>query len=301
MDQKTKNIFNNLLAQINKISKHARQGSYKTRVRYKAAVIRLISFLASEFRLVNWVNFQSKHLFAYVNFLKESGKSPATIKTDISAIKYYYDQTPGAKYILCDNNALEIDRRTFGGVDRTWSDEEFYEMVKIAQSLNQERVVNAFYLGRFQGLRIHEALRIDRAAAERALKTELLHIKGKNGLERDVPLSPEIREVFSRMLQNIPRGEKLFIQPTEKTHLVIKQIQNFIVRHRKKVERENRESRMTYHGLRHSWSALQYKIRIESGMSEHKARREVSELLGHGRDDVTRIYLASIYPREDEK
>ena len=32
----------------------------------------------------------------------------------------------------------------------------------------------------------------------------------------------------------------------------------------------------------------------KQGLSELEARRQVAELLGHGRDDVTRIYLAGV-------
>lgn len=56
------------------------------------------------------------------------------------------------------------------------------------------------------------------------IKTGLLHVKGKNGLERDITLRPQIRRMFVKILEDIPRGEKLFINPDEKTHLVIKQV-----------------------------------------------------------------------------
>jgi len=37
-----------------------------------------------------------------------------------------------------------------------------------------------------------------------------------------------------------------------------------------------------------------YQERIQKGRSPYQARKEVAKLLGHGRDDVTRIYLASL-------
>ena len=37
-----------------------------------------------------------------------------------------------------------------------------------------------------------------------------------------------------------------------------------------------------------------YIKRVSMGMNEIKARKEVSKLLGHERDDVTRIYMAGI-------
>ena len=45
------------------------------------------------------------------------------------------------------------------------------------------------------------------------------------------------------------------------------------------------------HGLRHSYARWQYEKGLESGMSAKEARLFVAEQLGHGRDDVTRVYL----------
>lgn len=295
MEEKTRKIFRNLLEQIERIFRHARQGSYKTRERYKGAIIRFIMFLAEVFRLQKFANVQDKHVRAYIEFMQDKGLSSSTIKTDLAAIRYFHDQCPESKYVINDNSAFNLERRSFGGVDRTWSQDEFVGLIRIALRLKQDRIVYAPYLGRYQGLRIHEVFRIDRGAAERALETGFLHVKGKNGLERDIPLSLRIRNMFSKIIKEVPRGEKLFIKPGEKTHLVIKQVQNFIVRHRDKVAASDRESNMAFHGLRHLYACEEYGKRIESGMAEYRARKEVAKLLGHGRDDVTRIYLSSEY------
>ncbi|WP_372997386.1 tyrosine-type recombinase/integrase [Lutispora sp.] len=297
MKEKTERIFKNLLAQIERISKHARQGSFKTRERYKGAVIRFIMFLAEVFKLQKFANVQDKHISAYIKHMQDKGLSASTIKTDLAAIRYFHDQCPEAKYVISDNGAFELEKRLFGGVDRTWSQIEFTGMVNIAWELGQTRIVYVLCLGRYQGLRIHEALRLDRAAAESALKAGILHVKGKNGKERDVLLRSQIRRVFHILLEEVSRGEKLFILPSEKTHLVIKQIQNFIVRHRHKVAASGRVTNMTFHGLRHTFAAEEYSKRIAAGMSEYKARKEVAKILGHDRDDVTDIYTTSVVKR----
>jgi integrase len=54
---------------------------------------------------------------------------------------------------------------------------------------------------------------------------------------------------------------------------------------------------MTFHGLRHTCAAEWYQQYIESGDIEFQALKKVAHLLGHGRDDVTKIYLVSL--RED--
>lgn len=48
------------------------------------------------------------------------------------------------------------------------------------------------------------------------------------------------------------------------------------------------------HGLRHAYARERYKERVYAGLGEKQALTEVAELLGHGRDDVTRVYLGRI-------
>jgi len=47
--------------------------------------------------------------------------------------------------------------------------------------------------------------------------------------------------------------------------------------------------------LRHAYARERYQERMDGGMEQKQARTEVAELLGHGRDDVTRVYLRRKY------
>ncbi len=283
--------YKNLERQLDKISHHARQGSFKTRERYLEGSKRFCKFLAENYKTQKFSNAQDKHVKAYIDHMQEKGLSASTVKTELASIRYFHEQS-GSRHQISKNEKFELVRRQFGGVDRSWSEKEYREMIDHARSLGQDRIADSMILAREQGLRIHEALRIDRATAESALRTGQLHIKGKGGLERDVPLREPTRELLERKIKDVERGQKLFIGSDEKTHLVIKQTQNWIVRHRDKFT-EKRESLApaTFHGLRHSYAKEEYEKRISDGLNEYNARLEVSELLGHSRDDVTRIYL----------
>ena len=90
------------------------------------------------------------------------------------------------------------------------------------------------------------------------------------------------------MLKITPTGQKLFVKPEDKTHLAMKRLQCFIAYHRK----EFTDNRITFHGLRHTYAHEQYEKFIQKGFSAYVARKKVSILLGHHRDDVTRIYLS---------
>ena len=80
----------------------------------------------------------------------------------------------------------------------------------------------------------------------------------------------------------------------KQTHIAMTELQNFIVKHRKAVKDEGSTRPMTFHGLRHTFAAEAYRKLIDEGKSEFDARLQVSRWLGHERDDVTRLYLASL-------
>ena len=288
------NHYRNLMSQVDKLHRHNRQGSYKTRARYYEAMQRFCRFLAEVYRLERLANIAPKHIYAYVAYLQEGGKSASTIKTDLSAIRFFHDLIPNARYELPGNEDLCLQRRTFGGVDRTWSAGEFERMLGIALERGREDYVSIFYLGRFAGLRIHECFRIDTATAAKAVKEKAITIKGKGGLVRAVPLNDLLVQRLQQDLKRTPRGHKLYVSDDQETHEAIKALQAFIWLNRSTVQDEGSTRPMTFHGLRHTYAAEKYQGFIDAGVTPFGARKAVSKLLGHGRDDVTNIYLASL-------
>ena len=168
--------YKNLLAQLDKLYRHNRQGSFRTRERYYEAMQRFCRFLADEYRLERLANLAPKHIFAYMDFLYGKGRAASTIKTDLSAIRFFHDLIPVPRYKLPGNDALMLRRRTFGDVDRTWSRPEFNRMLACAIEANREDYITLLYLGRYAALRIHECFRIDTAAAVKAVKENALTI-----------------------------------------------------------------------------------------------------------------------------
>ena len=81
-----------LLAQLNRLAQHNRQGSYQTRQRYYEAMQRFCRYLAEEYHLQKLSNISGKHVAAYAEYLQESGKSASTIKTDLAAIRFFHDK-----------------------------------------------------------------------------------------------------------------------------------------------------------------------------------------------------------------
>jgi len=278
-----------LIQQVDAIFRHARQGSIKTRERYRETGHRLAKFLGEQYRMKNLKNLQDKHVEAYVRLLQASGKSVSHMKTELSAIRWIADQI-GVKRPLEDaktfNERMGIGRRSFRGHDRTWNREEL-AIIDMAP----ERIRSVLILARDLGLRIHEAHRIDVAHAREALKTNRLEVKGKGGLIRQVPLRGEARTVLQQALKRSHPGEKLFVPSDMPTHVAIREVQDYIRHYRPP------GSTVTAHGLRHGYARDRYLELRAKGLSDFEAKRRVSELLGHHRAEVTEIYLSSLRSR----
>lgn len=255
----------NLINQLNRLYRHNRAGSYRTRTRYYEAMQRFCRFLAERYHLERLANIAPKHLVAYVAFLQESGKSPATIKTDLAAIRFFHDLMQTPRHQLPGNGELLLQRRTFGGVDRSWSREEFSRAMAEALRLGREDYVTILYLARYAGLRIHECFRIDTATAERAIREGVITIKGKGGLVRTVPLHPILASRLELHLRVTPRGHKLFVPDGVQTHTAIQQLQAFIRTTRPYIQDAGSTRPMTFHGLRHTCAAEWYQERIAAG------------------------------------
>lgn len=291
-----KGAYCTLIAQLDKLARHNRQGSFRTKERYYEACKRFCAYLADEYRLQKLSNISGKHLVSYVLYLQENGKSASTIKTDLAAIRFFHDKLSDAKYTLPTNAELgvELERRRFGGIDRTWSSIEFNKLLGKALAENRYDYILALYLARYAGLRIHECFRIDTAVAEQALRENVITIKGKGGKVRTVPIEDErIPMMLRKLLECTERGHKLLVPDDLPTDRAINRLQLFILKHREEIQTEDARHHLTFHGLRHTYAAEKYKELTDRGMSELDAHFAVSRLLGHERADVTNIYLAS--------
>lgn len=292
-------IYQTLIGQLDKIVRHNRQGSFRTKKRYYEAMKRFCRFLADHYHLQKLANISGKHLTAYVLYMQERGKSASTIKTDLAAIRFFHDKMERTKYRLPSNDelAVELERRRFGQTDRTWSNREFNLFLVTCMADGHEDYAVIACLTWYAGLRIHECFRIDTAIAAQALRDNAIIIKGKGGKIRTVPINESIRIELAKMLAVTERGHKLFVADDEPTHAAIGRLQQYIYKVRAQVQDEGSTRPMSHHGLRHSYAARTYQELIDSGMSPFNASLRVSQLLGHERSDVTKVYLASI-PKE---
>ena len=280
-------IYNNLLNQAEKIARHNRQGSYKTRKRYFEAYMGFLMFLAATFHLQRIANIAPEHLFAYVKYRQEQGKSASTIKTELSAIRFFHDQIPNARHELPTNDMLGLARRKYGGVDRTWSAEEYDRAMELCRQFGETIFAACISIAHQTGLRIHEVMRIDTATARAALKNGKITIKGKGGKMRDVPIKGDTCDILRQYLENTKAGHKLFVPDGVATDVAIAELQKFLRTHRTEIEDAGREKPLTFHGLRHSCASLL--------LANSVSMKEIQDWLGHSSYNTT----ANIYAHLD--
>lgn len=291
---KNEGIFNSLTDQLKKLRRHTRQGSYGTRQRYYEAMQTFCVYLADVWHLQRLANIRKKHVEGYVWNMQERGCSASTIKTTLSAIRFWYDQIPGDRPPLPANDQLSVtlEQRTLVGVDRAWTEPEYLAFLQLAEEKGEVVFAAVTRLTWHTGLRIHECFRIDRATAIRAIKSGQLTIKGKNGKLRSVPVDKEAKVLLQVWVDRTQPGQKLFVREGVPTDKAIKQMQRFIREHRDAFQIDEAERPRTHHGLRHAYAAREYTDRIRDGKTVQDAKQEVSQELGHNRPEVTDIYLA---------
>jgi site-specific recombinase XerC len=287
-------IFKTLEMQMKKVFREAVRAtrgemSAQTHFRHRDSMAVFLRFCAEQFRLQKIQNIKNKHLRAYIDWRRENGITEKTIKQDLSAIRFFH-RFAGAGSKLAPNEVLGLGHTPAGKADRAWTPEEYARMLRLAQELNRRDVALTMQLARWMGLRIHECTRLSRDDAERALQSGVLEVKGKGGKVRNVPVRPEAADALRQACEGLERNEKLFVPEGGKTHRIIGRIKDFIYRHRNKVTGDEREAGITFHGLRHLYA--QNRMREARGrLGERGALLEVAQLLGHGRGEITRVYL----------
>ena len=230
-------IYRALIAQLDKLARHNRQESYKTRQRYYEAMQRFCRYLAEEYRLQKLANISGKHLVAYVRHLQENGKAASTIKTELAAIRFWHDQISNTKHKLPSNADLAdqapLERRKLQGIDRHWTPEQFTAFTSACREEGREDYAAIATLTFYVGLRIHEACRLDTAAVEAWERSGLLTVKGKGGRVRSVPVTAAAaKQALRERKAVVRRGHKLFVPDDVATDAYIYDFQAFLRAHR---------------------------------------------------------------------
>jgi integrase/recombinase XerD len=295
--------------QLEKVYENSNLKGIETRHTYFDYCCRFVKAIAVEYRIKDIKNIQDKHLRWYAEKLLAEGQSPKTVKNALSAIRFTHKINPKSVHELAEstefNKSLSIPSTPDGRVDRAWTPEEIDRGVKLARTLKRPEIANIIRFMDQTGCRLDEAATIRRTHLEEALRTgELRLVNTKGRRLRFVPLSEEALALCRELAKPVERGAYVFVPEGQKVHKYKKSVQDFINRHREKIQEKGRgksaheivngRAGISAHGVRHKYAREEYESLI-SGRSRKEAEREVAERLGHGRPEVTRIYTSTAH------
>lgn len=293
MTEKQQNIYNNLWEQVERaFDFRSPQQAYRGVARYRSGLSSFCKHLAIHYRSSNFRNIRDKHLESFIEESQKAGVSVSTLKADLSAIRKLHDRTDRTRYRLSDNQRLGFtEKRRTRGNNRAWTDNEVQRARDLAIEMGRHDVRYAIDVGRSLGLRIEEVTALRRSQVKEALEQGYVSLtQTKGGIARDVPLTDRANEVFRDMLSHHIRDyDTLFVHHGRTHAQAQKSIQNWLIRHRDKFS--SGDEALTFHGLRYAYAREQYEKFCDSGLDEKQARQETAKLLGHGRDEVTQVYL----------
>lgn len=310
-------IFNNLWNQVVAIFNYTNhQQGYRGIERYRNGLRAFCKHLAIHYRPKNFRNIQDKHLISFIEDSVEAGVDVTTLKTDLSAIRKLHTLISKTRYKLTiGNDSLGVKKRASKKIDRAWSEKEYANGIKLAISMNRNDVVWSLKLARTCGVRLEECTALTKTQLKKALNQDFLSLKNtKNGILRDIPLDQDARLIISSILKEAST-ERIFVYHGRNHQQAKKSIQNWMINNRSKFTEQSGpkqgqldnyendtilQTKLTYHGLRHTFARERYREFISKGFSRQTSRKLVAEQLGHGRDDVTLIYLGpDIDPETD--
>jgi site-specific recombinase XerD len=229
---------------------------------------------------------------AYVDHLKgkvEAGElSKKTAENYLSAfnrIIEYINERLGRNLETVSPREVGLSRGSFTFVDRAVSQEtheKFVSFLTQKEDIRAQALIHSVTLQREFGLRLRESLAIKTETIERALSTGTLHLGRedgtKNGREREIPIQTESqREALEKALDFMKQNDLFSLAPTT----TLREQYNFAYEVKKQFEAETKE-RFNYHGERHAFA--------QRLISEGVDRSTVSAWLGHGREEITKVY-----------
>ncbi|MCD3352141.1 tyrosine-type recombinase/integrase [Clostridium botulinum D/C] len=331
LDGKTRNLVD----QVNKLFRGDNQKSIKTRYRYLAAQERFCKWLSQNTNLKKLQNVKARHFIKYTEHLKNQKLSPKMIKAELSGVRHFHKLT-GSRETLPVNKRLNIPRIvTNGGINRSWSQKEVKDAIALAEKMGRTDVIMGIKICYAFGTRIEEVITLNTKQITNSIKNlqlDLENTKGHRPRGVNVGMKSKYKNMQIRALQYAKEHalskDKVFIKPGKQTHATIKRVQNWVINHRSKFQKndiridrnearkiatynrdnnlkvERPRANLSMHGLRHSYADNLYREILERSKTiekdrmeertteiEKEARFEVSNMLGHGRDQITRIYI----------
>jgi len=228
----------------------------------------------------------------YISHLQErvasgdlSRKTAEGYISGLNRILEYTNETLGKSFQTFSPSELGLSRGSFEYKDRAVSQEtheKFVSFLSTKEDIRAQALAHSLELQREFGLRLRESLAIKKTTIERALERGVLHLTRedgtKNGREREIPIrTNEQRESLQRAVEFMKENNLFSLAPTP----TLREQYNYAYEAKREFEREY-EEKFNFHGERHAFA----QACIQEGID----RKVVSEWLGHGREEITKVY-----------
>lgn len=310
MEKQSKNngCYNNLISQVNSLFDSTRHTvGIKSRYKYLENEKAFCSFLADKYHLQKLANVKSSHIISYTEHLKSSGYSSSSIKTSLSAIRYFHNLT-GSKNQLIGNDKLNIEPRAYKAIDRSWSNTEAHRCLSILKE-NNLKMYHIFNLAYHNGYRLEEVVRTKPAYLLEAINTTgQVWCKGKNGKVRYITIrTPEQEASIKEALQyaqELGKGNNDFIfcdNIKGSTAKCKRSVQNYLTANQHKWIEPDRvlirdtakikSSTLCFHGIRYLYCNNLYNEILKETGDKRYSRLYCSQQLGHQREYCVTTYL----------
>jgi hypothetical protein len=280
---------------LKQLCRHNRDGSYAT----QADREHILDLIADQldgmgFRHMNAHSLKPKHVEKLVERWLAESLSAGTIKNRMSALRWWAQKTGKENIIARSNAAYDIPDRVY--VTNVSKAREL--AVKAIEGIRTESIKISLRLQAAFGLRREESIKIIPKWADRGDRLVLKDSWTKGGRTREIPISTSEQRQLVDEAKVVAKGKSLI--PSRFATYV-----DYLKHFRYECERIGIHA---FHGHRHFYAQARYKeltgwecpahggptskqLTREQKVIDHEARVAISHEMGHGREQITAVYL----------
>ncbi len=292
--------MSNLKYQLQGLMLRNQDGSYSTQAGRKKALVQLAAQLKEGgFRLKSVHSLKPKHVNYLIERWQAEKLSPGTIKNRVGHIRWWAEKVGKSSMLPKSNSSanqaisLNLEKRSYIPTDSKAKELDLAKLEKITDHYVQLSLKLQLEFG----LRREEAIKFKPNFAIRGEQLVLKSSWTKGGRPRTLPIRTESQRALLKEIQQTVGGGAL-IRPDKNYKQQLKSYE----------WQTSRVGLDKNHGLRHTYAQKRYleltgrqapisgglknkELTTEQKIIDKEARLQISQELGHSREQITVIYL----------
>lgn len=294
--------MNRLQYRVLQLCKEHRDGSHSTQANRQRILLLAVAHLDELGEKTNKMklsHLSPRHVKMLVDKWQADGIATATIKNRMSALRWLGDKLGKADFVGGDNASYGIERRRYTTNQNKSEQVSHEQLAKLPPDMALSvRLQSAFGLRREESLKFQPTYALKGWTPETAEKIHIKPTWAKGGRYREIAVTtPEQRQLLAEVIAYCRTNHQQSMTPAQKSY----------VQHMKLYEYHTNAVGVGHtHGLRHHFAHTRYAqitgfqcpavggVRVltdEQKALDIKAREIITQELGHGRLEVTNIYL----------